>query len=137
MMGKKVKETNMDKIDTLIGKNTKIVGTVETKGTIRFDGELDGDLIVEGNVIIGTEGKVVGNINCNSLVISGVVKGNVVSNQQLRIANTGQLFGDIEVKNIIVDESALFEGTCKMITESNKPLSKDEAKALKKEKNNK
>ncbi|WP_069649177.1 bactofilin family protein [Caloranaerobacter ferrireducens] len=108
------KEVKLDKIDTLIGKNTKLEGKIECKGTIRLDGELTGDLIVEGNVIIGESGKVNGNITCNNVFISGIVKGNVISKEMLRLTNTAKLYGDIQVKTFIVDENAVFEGSCKM-----------------------
>lgn len=121
MLGKK--ETNTEKMDTLIGKNTTLKGTIETKGTIRFDGLLEGDLIVEGNIVIGAEGRINGNITCNNIVISGQVNGNITSKEQLRITKNGKLYGDIEVKNIIIDESALFEGLCKMNNVINQPIS--------------
>jgi len=108
------KDTNNDKIDTLIGENTKFEGTIEAKGTIRLDGVLFGNLNVEGNVVLGKKGKVKGNINCNNIIISGTVEGNIITNEQLRITATGKVFGDIDVKNFIVDENAIFEGSCKM-----------------------
>ncbi|EOD01659.1 bactofilin family protein [Caldisalinibacter kiritimatiensis] len=117
MFGKK--EIKMDKIDTLIGRNTKLEGKITANGTIRFDGELVGDLIIEGNVIIGEEGKIKGNIKCNNGIVSGRVEGNIICKEQLRLTNTASLFGDIEVKSFIVDENAVFEGSCKMKTETN------------------
>lgn len=117
MFGKE--KVKLDKIDTLIGKNTKLEGKIECKGTIRLDGELNGDLIVEGNVIIGKSGKITGNISCNNIFISGIVKGNIISKETLRLTNTAKLYGDIKVKTFIVDENAVFEGSCKMdITEN-------------------
>jgi len=107
-------EVKVDKIDTLIGSNTKFTGKIEAKGTIRIDGELIGDLIVEGSVILGEDGKIKGNSVCDNIFISGTLEGNIKCKNQLRITNTGKLFGDIEVKNFIVDESAVFEGACKM-----------------------
>ncbi|KGG80795.1 bactofilin family protein [Caloranaerobacter azorensis] len=108
------KEAKLDKIDTLIGKNTKLEGKIECKGTIRLDGELIGDLSVEGDVIIGESGKINGNIICNNIFISGMVKGNIISKELLRLTNTAKLYGDIQVKTFIVDENAVFEGSCKM-----------------------
>lgn len=112
MFGKK--EINTDRIDTLIGKNTKLQGIVEGTGTIRVDGELTGDLIVEGNVVIGPDGKIIGNVKCDNLFNSGAIRGNAKCNEQLRLASTATLFGDVDVKTFIVDENAIFEGKCKM-----------------------
>lgn len=105
---------NMDKIDTLVGQNTKLEGVINASGTIRFDGELIGDLHINGNVIIGESGKIKGNVSCDNIIISGNVEGNIFCKEQLRLTNTAHLYGNIEIKNFIVDESAVFEGSCKM-----------------------
>lgn len=110
----KKNQDNMDKIDTLIGRNTRLSGKIEANGTIRIDGELDGDIIVDGNVTLGIDGKVTGNIEGNSVFISGTVYGNIKCNEHLRLGNTAKLFGDVEVKTLIIDENAVFEGKCKM-----------------------
>jgi cytoskeletal protein CcmA (bactofilin family) len=126
MLGKK--GVKMDKIDTLIGKNTKFEGTITSKGTVRLDGELVGDMISEGNIVIGEAGKVKGNITCHSIIVSGTVEGNVICKEQLRLTNTASLYGDIEVKSFIVDENAVFEGSCKMREDSNSKEKKNKTK---------
>lgn len=110
----KKNEDTIGKIDTLIGKNTKFTGKIEAKGSIRIDGELEGDILVDGNVTIGPEGKIIGNITCINIYISGTVSGNVYCKEQLRLGNTSKLVGDAEVKTLIVDENAIFDGKCKM-----------------------
>ena len=112
MFGKK--EINTDRIDTLIGKNTKLKGLIEGTGIIRVDGELTGDLIVKGNVVIGPDGKIIGNVKCDNLFNSGTIRGNIKCNEQLRLASSAALFGDVDVKTFIIDENAIFEGKCKM-----------------------
>lgn len=116
----KKNEDNINKIDTFIGKNTKLIGKIEAKGAIRIDGELDGNIAIGGNITIGTDGKITGNIEGDSVFISGTVYGNVKCKEQLRLGNTAKLFGDVEVKTLIIDENAIFDGKCKMEnTESN------------------
>lgn len=117
MFGKK--ESTSEKIDTLIGKNTTIEGKISGHGTSRIDGTLLGDLDVKGDIIIGDEGRIQGNITCINVLISGTVEGNISTSEQLRITSSGKLFGDVEVKSFIVDEDAIFQGSCKMVTGEN------------------
>lgn len=117
MFGKN--DNRIDRIDTLIGKSTTIEGKIEAKGTIRLDGNLNGDMVVEGSIIIGEGAKVVGNIDCSNVFVSGIVEGNILCKDQLRVTSTGKVIGDIDVKNFIVDENAIFEGNCKMRGNSN------------------
>lgn len=102
------------KIDTLVGRNTKLEGKVEAKGTIRLDGELIGDLHVDGSAIIGRKGVIKGNVFCTNIYVAGTIEGNVDCKEQLRLTNTAKLTGDIKVKTFIVDENAAFEGKCVM-----------------------
>lgn len=111
------KENNLeiDKFDTIIGKSTSFEGTLKASGTIRLDGELNGELLVDGDVYIGESSKVYGNISGINIIISGLVEGNINASEKIKITSNGKLIGDISVKSIIVDEDAFFEGKCKMV----------------------
>ncbi len=112
---------NTDRIDTLIGKNTKLTGNLTTEGTVRFDGEIIGDVTLSGNLVIGEQGIIKGNVKADNIHLSGVIEGNVISANQVHISTTGKLYGDISVKNIIIDEGGLLQGNCKMIEENKEP----------------
>lgn len=137
MFGNDGKKTG--KMDTIIGRNTKLEGRIEAKGTIRLDGELVGDLHVQGSAIIGTKGLIKGNVYCTNIYVAGTIEGNVDCKEQLRLTNTSRLTGDIKVKTFIVDENASFEGKCEMqelkqITKNEKHEDKNSDKMKKVEK---
>lgn len=103
-----------DKIDTLVGKNTTIEGSLSAEGTVRVEGKLNGDVVLTGNLIVGEEGYIKGNIKADSVVLSGIVEGNITVNNHLHITSCAKLTGDIDAKSIIIDEGAIFNGNCKM-----------------------
>ncbi len=115
-IGKKT-TINTDKVDTLIGKNTKFEGNLSTEGTIRIDGEVIGDVILSGNLILGEQGRIKGNVKSDNIHLSGIIEGNVMSANQIHISASGKLYGDMSVKNIIIDEGGLFQGNSNMIGE--------------------
>lgn len=104
-----------DKFDTLIGKNTTFQGNIETVGTIRIDGKVHGEIKVDGDVYIGKDSEVVGNIYAKDVFLSGKVQGNIESEGLLNILSTAKLYGDILVQNLITSEGSIFEGKCKMV----------------------
>lgn len=118
MFGSGKKSINGEKLDTLIGKGTSFEGTVNAEGTVRLDGKVHGGLNITGNLIVGEEGAVKGNIKAENAFIAGVVEGNVIATSQLHITHTAKLVGDITVKNVIVDEGAIFVGNCKVLTDN-------------------
>lgn len=113
----KNKNINLDKIDTLIGKNVKIEGSIIATGTVRLDCEFLGDVRAEG-LIIGETGKIKGNIECYSILNAGIVEGSVVCKYKMRIKENGSQIGDVQAETVIIDEGAKFEGRCEMIKEN-------------------
>ena len=112
--GKKTAPINTEKIDTLIGKNTNIEGNLKAEGTIRIDGKLVGDVNLSGNLIVGDQALIEGNVKADNIHMSGIIEGNIKVMNQLHITPTGKLVGDMDVKNIVVDEGAVFQGNCIM-----------------------
>lgn len=111
------KKTNdVIKIDTIIGPSSKLDGTVTCTGTIRIDGHYTGDIISQGDVIIGESGTVKGNISACGVSVSGLLEGNVFAKGLLEIFPTGKLLGDVEVKNISIGDGAVFNGRCSTIS---------------------
>lgn len=62
-------EANNRRIDTVIGKDTVFVGNIESAGTIRVDGKIEGEVITEGDLIIGEFGAIQGKISAKMLLL--------------------------------------------------------------------
>lgn len=103
-----------EKFDTLIGKNSKFEGKLDAEGTVRIDGEFRGNIKVIGDLIVGEEGKMFGDISANNVTVSGIVEGNIIASNQLKINSTAKVLGDIHIISLIVEEKAIFEGQCTM-----------------------
>ena len=106
-------------VDTIIGSKTAVEGNIIAEGVVRVDGKIKGDIKVNGDLIIGTDASIIGNIHSVSVFLAGSIEGNVTAKEQLKLTETGKLYGDITVKTFIAEEGAVFEGSCNM-TESHK-----------------
>jgi len=109
------KEKNLNKIETLVGNNCHIIGNFTGTGVLKIDGIIDGDILWEDDVIIGSKSEINGNILCNNAFVNGNVNGNIKCKNILTIQSEGRIKGDITVKKIIVNESGILEGKCTMI----------------------
>lgn len=107
-----------EKMDTLIGKDTVFQGNILATGTIRIDGELKGEIKVKGDLVIGDNGKVEATVEARNVLIGGYLRGNIYASGRVDLAPTAKLFGDMKVKNLIIEEGALFKGNCSMETAS-------------------
>ncbi|HPZ22963.1 MAG TPA: polymer-forming cytoskeletal protein [Bacillota bacterium] len=120
-MFSKKEEIDSTKIDTIIGKETVINGTVEAKGILRIEGKITGQLNTNSDIIIAPTGFVEAEIHCRSISIAGTVQGNVNAKGILEIEPSGKLYGDITVAKLSIGDGAIFQGTCKMQGQ-NQPL---------------
>ncbi len=93
---------------------TKVEGTLHANSDIRIDGEVKGKLICTGKIIVGTQGKVDGEISCENAVIEGTIIGNFKVKELLNVRETGRIEGDINYGKINVQSGGVIMGTCNM-----------------------
>lgn len=122
--GKKDAQTQIE-FDVIMGSSTKISGNIDSEGSIRIDGVLNGDITASGDVIIGSNAEINGNINSNNIEISGLVNGNIHANRTLKIYESGRLNGDFDCSNFHISDGGFFSGNCTVRGESDKPLDDD------------
>jgi len=67
------------KPETIVGANTRFIGTLTSDGNIRIDGSVEGDVEVLGNLIIGETGRVIATIKAQNVHVSGAVKGEITA----------------------------------------------------------
>lgn len=102
-------------MDTVIGEFTTFSGNVESEGSIKVLGKIEGDVKASGDVYIEPTSSITGNIYGSNVYISGYIKGNVLAKGILHLMTQAKLYGDIEVNSIVTDEGAIFQGNCRMI----------------------
>lgn len=113
MFGKK-ETVNLEKIESLIGKNMIIEGKIITESSMRIEGTVKGEIEAQGDVFIGEKGKVQGNILARNILIAGEVVGETKANGRLEITQTGSLEGDMDTQILVVNEGAKYQGHCSM-----------------------
>ncbi|BDC92345.1 protein CcmA, bactofilin family [Treponema bryantii] len=99
-------------INTIIGKGSAISGNMKVNGFIRVDGDIDGSLETDGNVIVGENARIRGNLTAKSVIIGGIIKGNIKANESVKILAEAAVIGDIISRKVQVDGSAIIHGHC-------------------------
>ncbi|NMA67365.1 MAG: polymer-forming cytoskeletal protein [Clostridiaceae bacterium] len=111
-------------MDTVLGEYSSISGNIESEGSIKILGKVEGDIKAGGDVYIEATSSITGNVYGSNVYVSGTIKGNVLSKGILHLMTQARLYGDIEIGSIVTDEGAIFQGNCRMIEvteESEKP----------------
>jgi cytoskeletal protein CcmA (bactofilin family) len=113
-MFSKKEQIDPSKIDTIIGKETVINGTIEAKGVLRVEGKVSGKVNTNGDIIVASGGLIEAETKCRNISIAGTLRGNVEAAGILEIEPSGKLFGDIIVAKLSIGDGAVFQGICKM-----------------------
>ena len=93
---------------------TIITGDLSSESDARIDGTINGNINVKGKIIIGSTGKVIGDITCSFCDIEGRVKGKLTIHNSLTLKSTANYTGEISTKKLIIEPGAVFNGSCKM-----------------------
>lgn len=94
----------------IIGAGTIVEGSIRTKGSIRIDGKVAGEVHSVENLAVGENGEIDGGLSGKNIVIGGRVKGNVVSVEKLVLESKSVVRGDVRAQRIVIDEGAVFDG---------------------------
>jgi len=102
-------------INSIVGDGTRFVGDLELNGLLRIDGDFIGNIKTDGKVLIGKNGRAECTIKADTVVIGGVVKGDIVSKGKVVILSTGMLIGNVSTPRLISEDGVILNGLC-MIT---------------------
>lgn len=109
------KKTTPLTMDTIFGEYSSITGNIDSEGSVKLLGKVEGDIKAGGDIYIEPAASVTGNVYGTNIFLSGTIKGNVLAKGILHLMAQARLFGDIEVNSIVTDEGAIFQGSCRMI----------------------
>ena len=114
MFSKKENKTVKNKVMEInvVGKNTTIVGDINSDGDFRIDGTLEGTLTTNGRVIIGTSGIIKGTVNATNADIEGKFTGELLVSNTLTVKATSVITGNVTIGNLSVEPGASFNATC-------------------------
>jgi cytoskeletal protein CcmA (bactofilin family) len=85
-------------------------GDIETEGTLRIDGRLEGSIRRADVVVLGTGASVVGDISAREVIVGGTVHGNVVATERVELQPSAVVTGDIEAGAIMIHEGCSVQG---------------------------
>lgn len=119
----KKKPISPSRIETLIGANTVIDGSIEFGGGLRIDGTVHGCVkevsVTPGNLVISEQGRIEGAINVSHATINGVVNGPVHATEYVELQSKARVTGDVRYKTLEMFVGAIVEGKLIHLADSN------------------
>ncbi len=106
-----VKSTG-DQSTNVIGEKSYFTGNFSINGSLRIDGRFEGKSLKADQLYIGHEGKVKTNIEAVSVIVEGLIMGNINATSRVLLMPTAKVFGDIRTPELIIQNGVLLEGRC-------------------------
>jgi cytoskeletal protein CcmA (bactofilin family) len=112
---------NTEKLESFVGANSAFKGNIETKGTLRIDGKLEGNVQADW-VILGEKSLVKGDITARGIIVGGSVDGNLRAKEIIEIKSKGRVTGDTVTTKLTISEGGIFDGRSTMAKDESKVL---------------
>ncbi len=103
--------------NTIIGVGSSFRGTLMVEGTLRVDGDFDGDLLNCDRLEVGPHGCVRVDVHVREAVVAGQMHGSVQAEDKIELLTGAKMFGDLTCRRVIIEDGVHFTGRCTMVEE--------------------
>ncbi len=97
-----------------LGQGSRIDGKLTFEGSVRIDGNINGEISAKETVVIGDSAVVTAQIQANVVIIHGKVSGDVTARKRVELRAPARLTGNINTPSLVIHEGVAFEGHCTM-----------------------
>ena len=101
--------------NTIIGVSSSVRGTLMITGTLRIDGEFDGDILNCDRLEIGEHGVMHADVEVREALILGRVVGNVRAIGGIEMKSGARVDGDVAALTVSMEPGVFFTGRCTML----------------------
>ena len=111
---------------TFLGKGVDFKGKAQFEGTVRVDGNFEGEIAIDDTLIIGETAFIKGTITGGTIICSGRIEGVVTANKKIQLLKPAVLIGDVHTPTFAMEEGVYFQGECDMGAAPNLDMDLDE-----------
>ncbi len=129
---KKSKSTPAARIDSLIGQNTQLTGSITFSGGFHIDGKVKGNIESTESTSVLTlsdQGVVEGEVRVPNIVLNGTVIGDVHASERIELAANAKVTGNVYYTLIEMAMGAEVNGNLVHCTEAVAPKAAYESKS--------
>jgi len=100
---------------TVLGVGASFRGTLMVTGTLRIDGEFEGDILHCDRLEIGEHGVMRSDVEVKEAVVQGRVHGNIRALGTLEMKAPARVEGDVAAMSVIIEPGVFYTGRCTML----------------------
>jgi len=102
-------------VDTLIGRQTEVLGDVRFSGGLHVDGKIKGGVTTLGtdksaHLSVSETGAIEGDVRVPTMMLNGTVIGDVRATEKLSLASKARVTGNVYYKVLQMEPGAMING---------------------------
>ncbi len=102
------------RVSSVLGPEVQWRGRLTGRGGVRIEGTFEGEILLDGLLVIGESGRVTcEDVRARTVVVAGVLKGNITA-EKVEIRHTGRVWGDVRTVAFATEEGAFLRGKIQM-----------------------
>jgi len=118
-MGKTTTGKGAPKTVTRLAKGTSFKGTLRFRESLRVSGSFEGRIESGGFLHIDESAEVRADVEAETVVIAGTVRGDAHARQRLELLPTARVYGNVKAASARISDGVVLEGKCEMIRNAN------------------
>jgi cytoskeletal protein CcmA (bactofilin family) len=95
---------------SVIAANHRVVGTISAAEDLLVQGRVEGRILSDATLVIDASAIVEGEIHARHVIVRGVVVGDVSGVDQIEVAPTGQILGDLKTRRLALKAGGRVSG---------------------------
>lgn len=97
-----------------LGPGSRVEGKLTFEGSVRIDGQVEGEISAQDSVIIGEGAEITAQIQASSVVVQGRLNGDITARKRVELKAPATVVGNISTPSLVIHEGVVFEGHCAM-----------------------
>lgn len=95
---------------SLLDANLTVTGDLDTAGSLRIDGRLEGSVLKADSVVLGVGATMSGDIHAREVIVGGTLTGSVHAAERVELQATAIVTGDVRTVSVLVQEGGVVNG---------------------------
>lgn len=97
-----------------LGQGSRVEGKLSFEGSVRIDGQIEGEINAQDTVIVGEGAELTAQIHANTVVVQGRVTGDISARKRVELKAPATVVGNINTPSLVIHDGVVFEGHCSM-----------------------
>lgn len=96
---------------SVVSAGSALEGDLRVRGALRVDGAVFGNVTTEGDMSVGPEGRILGEVRAKNLSLAGRIDGIVHVREHLYVQRGGLLRGHARYMTLQIERGGVMDGT--------------------------